>query len=439
MRAHAADTTATRALVVMKRSDPVHLHATFHAGSGHVRNLRSGAFGQQSRLRDGSGPALRSGPGSVPRPGPQEGIQVKRTTLGRVILPMTVVLTLGLSACGAKNENSSTTAGSSSSASGTLNGAGSSAQSAAMAAWIAGVQKTNANLQVNYDAVGSGAGVQQFTAGGVAFAGSDKALTDDQVKAGQKRCNSSALDIPTYVSPIAIVYNLPAVKDLKLSPATSAGIFSGTITMWNDPKIKADNPDATLPSTKVTPVHRSDKSGTTNNFTDYLSKTSPSVWTGGATEVWPISGGESASGTSGVVAVIKQGAGTIGYADDSQSAGLQKAMVKVGSGFSAPSADGAAKTLSDSDKVTGRPDGDITIDINRKTTVSGAYPVLLVSYEIFCTTYSNADQGNLVKSLLTYIVSPDGQQAAAKAAGSAPLPDKLASDAKTSIDKIGRS
>lgn len=366
---------------------------------------------------------------------------MKRTTLGRVFLPMTVVLTLSLSACGAKNENSSASASPSSgpSVSGTLNGSGSSAQSAAMAAWIAGLQKTDSGVQVNYDAVGSGAGVEAFTNGGVAFAGSDKALDDVQIKAGQKRCNSSALDIPTYVSPIAIVYNLPAVKDLQLSPATSAGIFAGTITMWNDTKIKADNPGATLPSTKITPVHRSDKSGTTNNFTDYLSKTAPDVWTGGAAEVWPVSGGESASGTSGVVAVIKQGAGTIGYADDSQSGGLQKAKVKVGSGFSAPSADGAAKALTDSQKVTGRPDGDITIDINRKTTVSGAYPVVLVSYEVFCTTYSDADQGNLVKALLTYIVSSDGQNAAASAAGSAPLPDALATEAKASIDKIGAS
>ena len=362
----------------------------------------------------------------------------------RLIVPAALAVSLSLTACGAKNETpaagGNAGAGASGSAlSGNLNGAGSSAQSAAMAAWIAGFQQTNPSAQVNYDAVGSGAGVEQFLGGGVGFAGSDKALTDEQLTAGQTKCGSPALDIPTYVSPIAIVYNLPGVDDLRLSPATAAGIFAGTITSWNDAKIKADNPKAQLPSTKITPVHRSDKSGTTNNFTDYLSKSADSVWTAGATEEWPINGGESAKGTSGVVAVVKQGEGTVGYADDSQAGDLSKAKVKVGSSYSAPSAEGAAKTLSDSQKVDGRPDGDLTIDINRTTKADGAYPVLLVSYEIFCTKYADASQGQLVKGLLSYMVSTDGQQAAAKAAGSAPLPSELAGQAKTSIDKVDAS
>ncbi len=369
---------------------------------------------------------------------------MKSPIFTRLIVPAALAVSLSLTACGAKNETPAAggnagSGASGSALSGNLNGAGSSAQSAAMAAWIAGFQQSNPSAQVNYDAVGSGAGVEQFLGGGVAFAGSDKALTDEQLTAGQSKCGSPALDIPTYVSPIAIVYNLPGVDDLQLSPATAAGIFAGTITSWNDAKIKADNPKAKLPSTKITPVHRSDKSGTTNNFTDYLSKSASDVWTGGATEVWPINGGESAKGTSGVVAVIKQGEGTVGYADDSQAGDLSKAKVKVGSGYSGPSAEGAAKTLSDSQKVSGRPDGDLTIDINRTTSADGAYPVLLVSYEIFCTKYTDASQGKLVKGLLSYIVSTDGQQAAAKAAGSAPLPSELAGQAKSSIDKVDAS
>ncbi|MGI8457806.1 MAG: phosphate ABC transporter substrate-binding protein PstS [Propionibacteriaceae bacterium] len=365
---------------------------------------------------------------------------MKRSVLGCVALPAAVVLGLGLGACGAQNEATpSGGAGSSGSGlSGTMNGAGSSAQSAAMAAWIAGFQKTNSGAQVNYDAVGSGSGVEQFLNKGVAFAGSDKALDDDQLKSGADRCSGgAAIDVPTYVSPIAIAYNLKGVDDLQLSPATAAGIFAGTITTWNDAKIKADNPGATLPSTKITPVHRSDKSGTTNNFTDYLDKTASDVWTGGATEEWPVNGGESAKGTSGVVAVLQQGEGTIGYADDSQTTGLQKAKVKVGSDFVGPSAAGAAATLEDSQPTTGRPDGDLVIDINRTTSATGAYPVLLVSYEVFCTKYDDAAQGKLVKGLLTYIVSSEGQTAAADTAGSAALPDSLATKATTSIDMIG--
>ena len=229
------------------------------------------------------------------------------------------------------------------------------------------------------------------------------------------------------------------VKDLQLSPKTAAGIFRGKITTWNDPAIKADNPNATLPSTKITPVHRSDKSGTTNNFTDYLNQAAPDVWTDKAAEDWPVSGGESAKGTSGVVQAVGGGEGTIGYADDSQAGSLGKAKVKVGNGYSGPTADGAAKTLESSQPVTGRPDGDLAINIDRTPKAAGAYPVLLVSYEIFCTTYADAGNGNLVKGLLNYIVSPEGQQAAAKNAGSAPLPSSLVDKAKTSIAMIGAS
>lgn len=395
---------------------------------------------------------------------------MKRSTLVRSAIPATLAVSLGLAGCSASNEpsggtspsaansvapstaesaageassapagDSSASAGGSTDLSGTLQGAGSSAQTAAMQAWAAGFQAANSGVTVQYAPVGSGAGVSKFLAGAVTFAGSDKFLTADQLASAQKQCASPALDIPTYVSPIAIVYNLPGVKDLQLSPKTVAGIFRGTITTWNDPAIKADNPDAKLPSTKVTPVHRSDKSGTTNNFTDYLNQAAPDVWTDKAAEVWPVSGGESAKGTSGVVQAVGGGEGTIGYADDSQAGSLGKAKVKVGNGYSGPTADGAAKTLDSSQPVTGRPDGDLAINVDRTPKADGAYPVLLVSYEIFCTKYADASNGNLVKGLLNYIVSPEGQQAAAKNAGSAPLPSSLVDKAKASIAMIGAS
>jgi len=401
---------------------------------------------------------------------------VKRSTLVRSAIPATFALTIGLAGCGASNEPSgggassaaagvsapavvssaadsagtspseapSSDASAPSSAapggggdlSGTLKGAGSSAQTAAMQAWAAGFQAANPGANVQYAPVGSGAGVKNFIAGAVTFAGSDKFLTADQLKSAQAQCKSPALDIPTYVSPIAVVYNLPSVKDLQLSPKTLASIFRGKISTWNDPAIKADNPSASLPSTKVTPVHRSDKSGTTNNFTDYLNKAAPDVWTDAAAEDWPVAGGESAKGTSGVVQAVSGGEGTIGYADDSQAGTLGKAKVKVGSGFSGPSADGAAKTLSESPTVTGRPDGDLAVNINRTPKTDGAYPVLLVSYEIFCTKYPDAGQANLVSGMLKYIVSAEGQQGAAKNAGSAPLPDSLVTKAQASIAMI---
>ncbi len=164
-------------------------------------------------------------------------------------------------------------------------------------------------------------------AGAVDFAGSDAALKDEELAGAEKRCGGAdnLIELPAYVSPIAVIYNLDGVDNLQLSPATVAGIFLGKITKWNDAAIAADNPDATLPDTAIVPVHRSDESGTTENFTDYLNKTAGDVWTAEASGEWPTKGGEAADGTSGVVAAVKNGTGTIGYADASQAGELGKA------------------------------------------------------------------------------------------------------------------
>jgi phosphate transport system substrate-binding protein len=188
---------------------------------------------------------------------------VKSTSKPRAIMlgAMSLTVALGLSACGASNESSSSGGNSSSSGgslSGDLNGAGSSAQEAAMAAWKAGFQTANPNVTVNYDAVGSSGGREQFIAGGVDFAGSDSYFTTDELKSAAKTCGGPAIEVPVYVSPIAIVYNLSGVTKLQLSPQTLAKIFTGKITTWNDPAIAADNPGVNLPSTAISPVHRSD-------------------------------------------------------------------------------------------------------------------------------------------------------------------------------------
>lgn len=364
------------------------------------------------------------------------------TSFRRVAAPTAAVLAigLGLSACGASNEDSSS--GDASNAggatlSGTLNGAGSSAQEAAMGAWKAGFQSANSGVTVNYDPSGSGAGREQFLAGGVQFAGSDSYMSDDELASSKKVCGGAdAFEVPSYVSPIAIVYNLDGVDKLQLSSATAAGIFAGKITKWNDPKIAADNPDATLPSSSISPVHRSDESGTTDNFTDYLNKTAPDVWTTEHDGVWPIKSGEGAQGTSGVIEAVTNGKGTIGYADESQAGDLSVASIKVGDAYQAPTAEAASKVADVSPRVSGRPKGDIAIDVDRKTTEAGAYPLVLVSYVIACPTYADKNVAALVKGYLGYVVSGDGQAAAAKAAGSAPLSSKLSDESSTQVETI---
>ncbi len=381
------------------------------------------------------------------------GNTVKRThVVGAAVLAG--LTALALAACGSDNNSTttgggaaSTGAGSTSAATtsagtkitGSFSGAGSSAQQQAMQAWIAAFQQQNSGLTINYDPAGSGAGRQQFLAGGVAWAGSDAAMSTDELTQSQKVCGTNgAWDIPVYVSPIAVAFNLPGVTSLNLAPATIAKIFTGAITTWNDPAIAADNPGVTLPTTKIATVHRSDKSGTTHNFTDYLNKTAPDVWTHAANDGWPLNGGDSAQGNSGVAGVVTSTQGSIAYLDDSAvpQQGVGVAKIKVGSEWNKPSAQGAAAVVSASPLAAGRPTNDVVVDINRTAATSGDYPLLMVSYGIACSDYTDAAKGNFVKSFLGYIVSDAGQQAGAQAAGSAPMTGTLAQKAAAAVAAI---
>lgn len=322
--------------------------------------------------------------------------------------------------------------------SGTLAGAGSSAQGAAEDAWIAGYQGVNPNAQVSYDKVGSGTGREQFVAGAVAFAGTDAALNEEELAdLSSGTCQGgAAFDVPDYISPIAIVFNLEGVDSLNLSPQVLAGIFMGEITTWNDEKIAADNPDVELPDTPIVPVNRSDDSGTTENFTEYLDATAGDVWTHGVVETWPIEGTQSGKGTSGLIATVQGGNGTIGYADASQAGELGTAAIKVGEEWVEYTPEAAAKAVEVSPRAEGREDNDIVMELDRTTTEAGAYPLVLVSYLALCDTYEDQATADLVKSYASYVVSPEGQQLAAEQSGSAPLTDKLSSDAQASIDGI---
>lgn len=347
-------------------------------------------------------------------------------------LSMTVVASVA--ACGASNESSSSD--NTSKLSGELNGSGSTAQEAAMTAWKAGFQTANPDVTVNYDAIGSGDGRDAFLSGAVAFAGSDAALDEEELAKAKTQCGSDPVEVPVYVSPIAVIYNVSGVDKLDLAPATLAQIFTGKITTWDDPAIKAENPDATLPSTTITPVHRSDDSGTTENFTDYLSQAASADWTFGAVQTWPIQGGEASNGTSGVVAAVTNGDGTIGYADASQAADLAQVNVKVGSEYVGPSTEAASKVLDESKIEAGRAPTDLAMTVNRTTAASGVYPIVLVSYQITCQKQSSTATADLIKAFESYVISAEGQDAAAKEAGSAPITDAIRAKAQTAIDTI---
>ncbi|SFK36109.1 phosphate ABC transporter substrate-binding protein PstS [Geodermatophilus ruber] len=348
--------------------------------------------------------------------------------------------TLALTACGAANEDTGGDGGAattSESLSGDLVGAGASSQQAAMQGWQAGYSSVQPGVNLSYDPIGSGGGREQFLSGGTDFAGSDAALDEEELAQAKERCGASGVfELPNYIAPIAVVYNLEGVEELNLSPATLAGIFNQQITTWNDPAIAADNPDATLPDQAITPVNRSDESGTTENFTEYLAAAAGDAWSHEPSGDWPVPGGEAAQGTSGVVSAVGAGQGTIGYADLSQAGDLGVASIGVGDEFVAPSAAAAAAVVENSEPVAGRGEYDFAIELNRDTTGSGEYPIVLVSYHIGCIEYDDQETAALVRNFMGYVISKDGQQAAADSAGSAPISDGLREQAQRAVDAI---
>lgn len=349
---------------------------------------------------------------------------------------------LTLTACGSDNATN-TPAGTQTAAgtkvTGTLTGIGASSTGAAMDAWKAGFASANQGATVQYSPDGSGAGRKAIIDGSAQFAGSDAYLKDEELTSSKTQCGpEGAINVPVYISPIAIAFNLPDVKELNLDAPTAAKIFRGEIAKWNDPAIAALNPDVKLPDLKVTPVNRSDDSGTTTNFTEYLAAAAPEVWKDEADGVWPASlKGENAKGTSGVVKTVTDTPGAVTYADDSAVGGkLGTAKIKVGSEFVKISAEAAAKAVEAGKPVEGRAANDIAIDLDRTTTEAGAYPVVLVSYHIVCSSYDKQETVDLVKAFENYVVSEEGQKAAAESAKSAPLSAALTEKATKAIESI---
>ncbi|MET1020745.1 MAG: phosphate ABC transporter substrate-binding protein PstS [Arthrobacter sp.] len=349
---------------------------------------------------------------------------------------------LALTACGSDNATGTAPATATASGpkvTGTLTGIGSSAQGAAMDAWKTNFASANQGASVQYSPDGSGAGRKALLDGSAQFGGSDAYLKDEEYASSKTQCGpDGALNIPVYISPIAVAFNLPEIKELNLDAATVAKIFRGQIAKWNDPAIAALNPGAKLPDLKVTPVNRSDDSGTTSNFTDYLAAAAPEVWTDKASGIWPATlQGENAKGTSGVVKTVTDTPGAVTYADDSAVSGkLGVALIKVGDSFTKISADAAAKAVDAGKPIEGRNPNDLSIKLDRTTTIEGAYPIVLVSFHVVCSSYDKQETVDLLKAFESYVVSDAGQKAAAEAAKSAPLSKTLQDKALKSLESI---
>lgn len=321
---------------------------------------------------------------------------------------------------------------------GTITSGGSSAQANAQAAWTAAYNAQAKGVTVNYDkSQGSGGGVTNFLSGAYDFAGSDSPLNADQTTQSKALCTEGGINIPVYLDGVSIVFNVPGVTDLKLSGETIAKIFSLKITDWSDPAITKDNGTA-LPAGKITTVARSDGSGTTANFTNYLAGTQSSVWTYPAGKDWPVEGDVSKQkGGSGVVQAVEAGTGTIGYADHSAIGKLASASILQDGKPVAFSPEGVSKTFDVAavDASNGVK-GDLSKKFDYSKLTAETYPIPLVSYAIACTTFKTPAQAKLVTSYIGFIDSTVGQQIAVKNAGAAPLPDSVLKAAQESLATI---
>jgi len=381
---------------------------------------------------------------------------VKLTRIGQAAAVLSITA-LGLTACGGSNNpgTSSSGAGTSGSGSasgsasasdapqvtGTLTGSGASSQQSAMAAWAEGadgIKSVQSGLKVQYSPDGSGAGVKKLIAGQVQFAGSDAALDADEQKQVQTFCGpEGAMNIPVYIAPIAVSFKLSGVDKLNLDASTVAKIFSNKITKWNDPAIAALNEGVTLPDAKITPIHRADESGTTDNFTEYLHSAAASDWSWDPAKAWPSDlAGESAAKTSGVVGLAAQTEGSITYADLAAATNLSHASIKVGEEYVVPTEEAAAKIVEASKRVESTNKNDMAVEIDYSNAPAGSYPVTMVSYQIFCQTYKDQNTVDMVKAWGTFVSSQAGQTAAQDEVGSAPLAASISDEAAKAIATI---
>lgn len=322
---------------------------------------------------------------------------------------------------------------------GKINAEGSSAQKNAIEQAIASFATVCPDITVNYNPTGSGAGITQFNAAQVDFAGSDSALNADkgEVAAAATRCaGNPAWNLPMVTGPIAVAYNLSGVNKLVLNAEVTAKIFHGDIKTWNDPAIAALNTGVTLPSDAIHVFFRSDESGTTDNFTKYLKAASNGAWTDEHAKAWPKSGaGEGREKSAGVAEGVKTTPGGISYVEWSYAKDnkLGIAQIDNGSGAVELNADSVGKAV-----AAAKPAGqgnDLQLKLDYATKEAGAYPIILVTYEIVCSKGLDANLTKGVKAFLTHFSSSNVQKSFVDI-GYAPLPAEVQANVAKAIAAI---
>jgi phosphate transport system substrate-binding protein len=350
-----------------------------------------------------------------------------RRTRRVAIASLAVAAAAILAACGSSSSSSSSgSGGGGGGASGTLNGSGSTLQLAYQQAAIQAYKGINSNLTINYGGGGSGKGRTDLAGEVVDYCGSDSPYKPEDMSTLK---GGAILYFPVALSPITVSYNLSGVSKLQLDAPTIANIFQGKITKWNDPAIAAQNSGATLPSTAITIAHRSDGSGTTDNFSQFLDKGSGGAWTlgTGSTLTWPANS-QGGNGNGGVAQIVKQTDGAIGYVDyaDAKAAGLTWASIKNQTGaYIDPSPDSAAAAAQN---VTVAPD--LTF---KAVWAPGAqsYPITAQTYVI---VYQKSSKAAALKEWVGYLIG-DGQKML-PGLGYAAIPSSIQSQSQAQLSKI---
>ena len=348
------------------------------------------------------------------------------------------VFAVALAACSSSSSSSTTSSSSStatssassSSLSGTLNGSGSTFQTTFQEAAISAFKSVDPGITVNYGSGGSGKGRSDLAAGVVQYAGSDSTIPSSEASTFK----GTVLYFPVVIGPITLSYNLSGLsKPLQLSAPVIAGIFDGKITTWNNSQITADNPGVSLPSAPITIAVRSDSSGTTQNFSEFLVKGAPGVWTLGSSSTvkWPGTA-RAGSGNGGVASIIKTTPDSIGYVDyaDAKASGLTFASIKNSSGnYVAPSTTSATAAA---DSATVAPN--LTFSAIWAPGAQ-AYPITYQSWVLVYESQSSSNTAKLLQAWVGYLVGAG--QSLLPNLGYAPLPASLDAMAKAQISKIG--
>jgi phosphate ABC transporter phosphate-binding protein len=349
---------------------------------------------------------------------------------------------LALSGCGSDNKPSSPSGSSGANVScggkQTLKASGSTAQQNAMTRFANAFEQACPGQTLNYTPNGSGAGISEFTGNQTDFGGSDSELLPPEYDAAAQRCGSPAWNLPVVFGPIAITYNVNGVTSLILDGPTAAKIFNGAVAAWNDPAIAALNPGVALPTEPIRVIFRSDESGTSDNFQKYLDTASAGAWGKGAGKTFKGGVGEGAKGNDGTAAAVKSAEGAISYNEwsfaQAQHLNMAKIITSAGPDPVAISADSVGKTIATAYII--KNGNDLALDTISfyRPNQTGAYPIVLATYEIVCSKYPDPQVGLAVKAFLQSTIGA-GQNGLADN-GYIPIPDTFKSRLSAAVNAI---